>query len=93
MLLISCFYALVLTLIVARMAPESAIILRFAKRMDAVCLCFYGTLHLRNVMTDKTLLPSSSVSAVLRSPKLFTREILAGVITALALMPVGTGSA
>ena len=42
MLLISCFYALVLTLIVARLAPESAIILRFAKRTDAVCLCFYG---------------------------------------------------
>lgn len=87
MLLISCFYALVLTLIVARVASESAIILRFAKRMDAVCLCFYGTLHLRNFMTDNATPSSSQVSAVLRSPKLFTREILAGVITALALIP------
>ncbi|MEJ8322297.1 SulP family inorganic anion transporter [Kosakonia sacchari] len=38
-------------------------------------------------MTEKTTHSALRVSHLLRSPQLFTREILAGVITALALIP------
>ncbi|WP_139800446.1 SulP family inorganic anion transporter [Kluyvera intermedia] len=38
-------------------------------------------------MTEKLFSPTGRVSSVLRSPQLLTREALAGVITALALIP------
>lgn len=38
-------------------------------------------------MTEKLFCPTGRVSSVLRSPQLLTREALAGVITALALIP------
>ncbi|HAU8263445.1 TPA: SulP family inorganic anion transporter [Kluyvera intermedia] len=38
-------------------------------------------------MTEKLFSPKGRVSSVLRSPQLLTREALAGVITALALIP------
>ncbi|VTP12821.1 Bicarbonate transporter BicA [Phytobacter ursingii] len=42
---------------------------------------------LQKVMTEKLFSPTGRVSSVLRSPQLLTREALAGVITALALIP------
>ncbi|WP_342324353.1 SulP family inorganic anion transporter [Kosakonia sp. BYX6] len=38
-------------------------------------------------MTEKSIPSTHLVSHVLRSPQLFTREVLAGIITALALIP------
>lgn len=38
-------------------------------------------------MTEKSINSVNTMMSALRSPKLFTREILAGVITALALIP------
>lgn len=38
-------------------------------------------------MTEKLFSPTGRVSSVLRSPQLLTREALAGVVTALALIP------
>lgn len=43
--------------------------------------------HLRIFMTEKSTHSANQRIPLLRSPQLFTREVLAGVITALALIP------
>ncbi len=54
--------------------------------MDGVCR-YFGNSHLRIFMTEKSIQSANRVVDVLRSPQALTREALAGVITALALIP------